>query len=191
MPIDACGKNLFDGGLAVSVPYNMRKIESEIEKEILKGESYQEITTFSLSSATDDLKVYFKSEDLKEGDDNMKNILDIYQERKKEAIEEKYARLIKEIKEEDPIQKIMEETNRLIQDTDPSKKFPKVIYYNYTDETKEDIDDMEKARKIEIKELENLIEEIEAYFTMTTDFSERKEILKNYGIVDKKGKLII
>ena len=126
-----------------------------------------------------------------EGDNNMKNILDVYKERKKQNINKKYDNLIQEIKDSDKIQEIMQDTNRLIQEIEPDRKFSKVVFNAYTSETEEDISDMEKARDIEIADLNNLIEEVEAYFTMTTDFSERKEILKNYSIIDKKGKLNI
>ena len=125
------------------------------------------------------------------GDDNMKDILDIYKERKIKAIHEKYNRIKKEIKEADAIQEIIKDTNRLIQDTNPSIKFPEVILNVYTDETNEDVSDMEKACDMELEELNNLVEEIEAYFRMTLNFEERKTILKNYDIIDKKGKLII
>ena len=124
-------------------------------------------------------------------EENKMNILDVYKERKKEAINKKYDNLIQEIKDSDKIQEIMQDTNRLIQEIDPDRKFSKVVFNAYTSETEEDISDMEKARDMEIAELNNLIEEVEAYFTMTTDFSERKEILKNYSIIDKKGKLNI
>ena len=123
--------------------------------------------------------------------ENKMDILDLYKERKTKSIHEKYNALIKEIKEADKIQEIIQETNRLIQDTDPSREFSKYVFNAYTTETEEDIADMEKACNIEINELNELIEEIQAYFTMTIDFSERKEILKNYNIIDKKGRLII
>ena len=119
------------------------------------------------------------------------DLLDLYKKRKKESVKKKYDNLIQEIKDSDAIQEIMKDTNRLIQDTDSDREFPKVVLNVYTKETEEDIADMETAYKMEIKELNDLIEEVETYFNMTEDFSERKEILKNYGIIDKKGKLNI
>lgn len=160
------------------IDYQLREI-SEVENSFWKATELY-------------LKTDFKTEFINiEGDDNMKNILDVYKERTEKAIQEKYNDLIKSIKESDEIQEIMQDTNRLIQETNPSRKFPEVVLNVYTDKTKEDIEKAERERNLEVKALYDLIEEIEAYFAMTSDFSERMQILRSHNIIDKRGKLII
>ena len=160
------------------IDYQLREI-SEVENSFWKATELY-------------LKTDFKTEFINiEGDDNMKNILDVYKERTEKAIQEKYNDLIKSIKESDEIQEIMQDTNRLIQETNPSRKFPELVLNVYTDKTKEDIEKAERERNLEVKALYDLIEEIEAYFAMTSDFSERMQILRSHNIIDKRGKLII
>jgi hypothetical protein len=155
-----------------------QKIEKiTFSKEIL-GETYINI---------DANKIQIKNKE----EIDMKNILDIYKERKIKLIENKYKKLKEEIEENDEIQKIMEETIRLIQDTDPNRKFPQVFYNSFTTETLEKEKEIDNEYKEEINALNYLIEEVEALFLLTSDYTERIKILKDYEILNKKGKLNI
>lgn len=130
--------------------------------------------------------IFYDSEE-----NNMKNILDIYKERKKDMLESYRKQEIDMVIAEDEIQKIIAEANRLIQETEPTSVFPVILSEIYTTETLEKEKQIDAEYKQKLTELDELIEEVEGYFAMTTDFTERKEILRNYDIIDKKGKLII
>lgn len=122
---------------------------------------------------------------------NMKNILEIYKERKRAKIDSEHTEMKKTLKEQDKISQIIAETNKLIQEIEPTRVFPVISSGLYTTETLEKEKEIDKEYKEELKKLDELIEEVEGYFAMTTDFTERKAILRNYEIIDKKGKLII
>lgn len=130
--------------------------------------------------------IFYDSEEI-----NMKNILEIYKERKRAKIDSKHTEMKKTLKEQDKISQIIAETNKLIQEIEPTRVFPVISSGIYTTETLEKEKEIDKEYKEELKKLDELIEEVEGYFAMTTDFTERKEILRNYDIIDKKGKLII
>lgn len=122
---------------------------------------------------------------------NMKNILEIYKERKRAKIDREHTEMKKTLKEQDKISQIIAETNKLIQEIEPTRVFPVISSGIYTTETLEKEKEIDKEYKKQLTELDELIEEVEGYFAMTTDFTERKAILRNYDIIDKKGKLII
>lgn len=122
---------------------------------------------------------------------NMKNILEIYKERKRAKIDTEHTEMKKTLKEQDKISQIIAETNKLIQEIEPTRVFPVISSGLYTTETLEKEKQIDEEYKQRLTELDELIEEVEGYFAMTTDFTERKAILRNYDIIDKKGKLII
>ena len=122
---------------------------------------------------------------------NMKDILEIYKKRKREKLEKEHKAIKESIREEDEISQILKNTNKLIQETDPTRVFPELLTDIYSTKTLEKEKEVDKEYKQQLTELDELIEEVEGYFAMTTDFTERKAILRNYDIIDKKGKLII
>lgn len=139
------------------------------------------------SDASDDDELHkIESEEI-----NMKNILEIYKERKRAKIDREHTEMKKTLKEQDKISQIIAETNKLIQEIEPTRVFPVISSGLYTTETLEKEKQIDEEFKQRLTELDELIEEVEGYFAMTTDFTERKAILRNYDIIDKKGKLII
>lgn len=119
-------------------------------------------------------------------------ILDLYEERKTKLIIDEYSKAEKEVKKEDEIQSIIlemtDQVNTIL------KNQNKKITYEFepnliTLETEIKIDKLKDKRHKEIEELRSTLEEIRALFELTDDYNERIKILKNYDILDKKGKL--
>lgn len=121
-------------------------------------------------------------------------ILDLYKERKRKAIEEEYKENVANIKKEDEIQKIIiEMTNQVntILENQGSKKIYEFQPSLVTLETELKIDELHNKKDEQIEELHSTLEEIQALFELTDDYEERIKILKNYKILNKDGKLNI
>ena len=119
-------------------------------------------------------------------------ILDLYEERKTKLIIDEYSKAEKEVKKEDEIQSIIlemtDQVNTIL------KNQNKKITYEFepnliTLETEIKIDKLKDKRHEEIENLRSTLDEIRALFELTDDYNERIKILKNYDILDKKGKL--
>lgn len=127
---------------------------------------------------------------VKEG--NEMQILDLYEERKTKLIIDEYSKAEKEVKKEDEIQSIIlemtDQVNTIL------KNQNKKITYGFepnliTLETEIKIDKLKDKRHEELGKLRSTLDEIRALFELTDDYNERIKILKNYDILDKKGKL--
>ncbi len=215
---DAIIKAKKDADLKITIPLDSFKyLDDNDMKEILEKLNYPEkrITGISVEKyrpeigdpiATEYLVKYVlmkrmieitpiainepnKIKDNKEEVKMKDNIINIYKKRKIEKINEEYSSLIQKVKETDEIQSIMNDTNRLIQDTNPNRKFPKIELNCYTDETIEKLENLNTHKREKIYNLNCLIEEVEALFDLTTCYEEQMQLLKNYNIIDKKGKL--
>lgn len=119
-------------------------------------------------------------------------ILDLYEKRKTKLIIDEYSKAEKEVKKEDEIQSIIlemtDQVNTIL------KNQNKKITYEFepnliTLETEIKIDKLKDKRHEEIENLHSTLDEIRALFELTDDYNERIKILKNYDILDKKGKL--
>ena len=126
----------------------------------------------------------------KEG--NKMQILDLYEERKVKALEKEILEAKSKIKEQDEIQSIILEmtnqVNTILENQGRKIKYefePNLI----TTETEVKLDELDKKYHEEIKNLRSTLDEIRALFELTADYNERIKILKNYDILDKKGKL--
>lgn len=125
-------------------------------------------------------------------EENEMKILDLYEERKTKLIIDEYSKAEKEAKKEDEIQSIIlemtDQVNTIL------KNQNKKITYEFepnliTLETEIKIDKLKDKRHEELEELRSTLDEIRALFELTDDYNERIKILKNYDILDKKGKL--
>lgn len=119
-------------------------------------------------------------------------ILDLYEERKVKALEKEILEAKSKVKEQDEIQRIiLEMTNQV--NTILENQGRKTIYEFepnlITLETEAKLDELEKEHHKQIEELRSTLDEIRALFELTDDYNERIKILKNYDILDKKGKL--
>lgn len=125
-------------------------------------------------------------------EENIMDILDLYEERKLKSIREEYSESEKNVKENDEIQKIIIEmtnqVNTILENQGTEARYTHLPSL-YTPETVEKLDELGKKRCETIEKLRSTLEEIRALFEMTDDYHERIKILKDYNILDKKGKL--
>jgi hypothetical protein len=129
---------------------------------------------------------------VKNEEDNMK-ILDIYKERKEDAILEDYEKKEEAVLAEDEMQKIINEmtdqVNALLESENRTDFFYVESEGFTLTKTNEKLDKLNEEKEDEILQLNKTIEEIEAMFELTEDYEERMKILKKYGIIDKDGKM--
>ena len=125
-------------------------------------------------------------------EENKMDILDLYEKRKVKALEKEILEAKSKVKEQDEIQKIIiEMTNQVntILENQGSTAIYEFKPSLVTAKTQEKLDMLEKGKDKEIEELRSTLDEIRALFELTDDYEERIKILKNYDILDKKGKL--
>lgn len=136
---------------------------------------------------------FFKT--MVKGEFNNMKILELYKERKEEAILEDYEKKEEAILAEDEMQKIINEmTNQVnaLLESENRTDFFYVESEGFTlTETNEKLDKLNEEKEDEILQLNKTIEEIEALFELTEDYEERMKILKKYDIINKDGKLNI
>lgn len=144
--------------------------------------------------------------DIKGGERNMNNkIVDLYYERKKEEIRNKYTELVDEKYEQ---LNVVKEYNELVNtfvtslaemanryNTEENKMLLKTGYicdytYELNPNLKEDLKEVYvKDFNKEMKDLELLIEEVRAQLSLSDDKDYQIDILTRYDIINKKGKL--
>lgn len=148
----------------------------------------------------------------KGNEENMENneILNLYYRRKRDAIQKEYDEKIREEYENLEVVKeyndtIKEFETRLAEmadryNTEETKYLVKTGYctgtykYELSNEVRDmlDSDEIFKERDEKLIELEKLVEEIKAQLSLSNDKDYQIEILKTYGVLDKKtGKLAI
>lgn len=122
------------------------------------------------------------------------DILEIYKERKIKTLEKEFSEAKKVAIEEDEIQKIIiEMTNQVntILENEGSDTRYESHPNLYTSKTEAKLNELNDKYHEQIEELRSTLDEIRALFELTDDYNERIKILKNYDILDKKGKLNI
>lgn len=134
------------------------------------------------------------NKNIKEENKTMK-ILEIYKERKEQAIYDNYEKKEEAILAEDEMQKIINEmtdqVNALLESENRTDFFY-VESEGYTlAETNEKLDKLNEEKEDEILQLNKTIDEIKALFELTEDYEERMKILKKYDIIGKDGKVSI
>lgn len=186
------------------VKYKLQRIEQELDpiygkiKEQLKiiytVESVRwsnEELRYAFCHSTEFKKTKIKIDKINKEENEMQ-ILDLYEERKVKALEKEILEAKSKVKEQDEIQSIiLEMTNQV--NTILENQGRKTIYEFepnlITLETEAKLDELEKEHHKQIEELRSTLREIRALFELTDDYNERIKILKNYDILDKKGKL--
>lgn len=120
------------------------------------------------------------------------NILEIYKERKIKTLEKEFSEAKKVAIEEDEIQKIIIEmtnqVNTILENEDSDTRYESHPNL-YTSKTEAKLNKLNDKYHEQIEELRSTLDEIRALFELTNDYNERIKILKNYDILDKKGKL--
>lgn len=120
------------------------------------------------------------------------NILEIYKERKIKTLEKEFSEAKKAAIEEDEIQKIIIEmtnqVNTILENEDSDTRYESHPNL-YTSKTEAKLNELNDKYHEQIEELRSTLDEIRALFELTDDYNERIKILKNYDILDKKGKL--
>lgn len=120
------------------------------------------------------------------------NILEIYKERKIKTLEKEFSEAKKVAIEEDEIQKIIIEmtnqVNTILENEDSDTRYESHPNL-YTSKTEAKLNKLNDKYHEQIEELRSTLDEIRALFELTDDYNERIKILKNYDILDKKGKL--
>lgn len=158
------------------------------------------------ADSVDAMRYYTGIWNEEERNDNM-NIVDLYKMRKKEQINDKYEELVdKEYNELDVVKEYKELINTFNinmkqladkynnNDTQPlvATAYRNDYSYELSMYLREEIRSKYKdSNEKELKELERLIEEVKAMLYLSDDKDYQLEVLKNYDIIDKKGKLNI
>lgn len=186
------------------VKYKLQRIEQELDP--IYGKIEEQLNTiytvesvrwsneelrYPFCYSTEFKKTKIKIDKINKEEKEMK-ILDLYEERKRKAIEEEYKENVANIKKEDEIQKIIIEmtnqVNTILENQGQKLEYefqPNLI----TLETELKIDELNDKKYQATKELRSTLDEIRALFELTDDYNERIKILKNYKILNKDGKL--
>lgn len=161
----------------------------------LTGESYQQntiLTDHTVTNAAFDIWNQLNNLGNKKEDKNMK-ILDIYKERQREFIQERFDVTKEDLIMQDPFTKLYEKFQ-----TDMKKLYKKEnneeLKYNFilgenflTKETKDAIEKADEQKVFELENLDELLVEVKAMLDMTNDYDKKIEILKKYKILNEEG----
>ena len=126
-------------------------------------------------------------------ENNMFKILEIYKEKKTREIEQKYDKQLEDLEFNDPVTVYLHQAENTIKEILKTEEDVSLVITSnlvqFTPETlekrKEIIDTIYKEKK----ELNNVIEEIEALLEFAPNYEESTKILLAYDIIDKKGKI--
>lgn len=126
-------------------------------------------------------------------ENNMFKILEIYKEKKTREIEQKYDKQLEDLEFNDPVTVYLHQAENTIKEILKTEEDVSIVITSnlveFTPET------LEKRKEIidtiyrEKKELNNVIEEIEALLEFSPNYEESTKILLAYDIIDKKGKI--
>lgn len=179
---------------------------------IIEKEGIVITTTMTITKNTDtiycddNLDATRYTYNIRGGERNMDNkIVDLYYERKREEIRNKYTGLVDEKYEQlNVVKEYKELVNTFVAslaemadryNTEETKMLLKTGYMGeYTYDLNPELrDNLREAYKEEfnkeMKELELLVEEVRAVLSISNTDEYRIGVLKEYGIIDKKGKL--
>lgn len=179
----------------------------EIQKYLdnnIKGDLYPRIimhkTGLDIREPSDDIWVsaptICKSEIKEKENDEMK-ILDLYKEKQVKLIEQKYDKQIEELEKNDELQVYLEQVTDTVKEILNLKKeddlrigvaTPYIQFTQVTIDRKEEIVKLIKEEKLALKEK---IEEIEALLELAPNYEEKMQILRDYGIIDKKKNIVL
>lgn len=188
-------KNLFDFDNYVDSSVYSSENYMKIGDISLTGESYQQNTTLTdhtVTNAAFDIWNQLNNLGNKKEDKDMK-VLDIYEEREREFIQESFDVTKKDLIIQDPFTKLYEKFQ-----TDMKKLYKKEnneeLKYNFilgenflTKETKDAILKADEQKVFELENLDELLVEVKAMLDMTNDYDKKIEILKKYQILNEEG----
>lgn len=129
----------------------------------------------------------------KEGKDMLK-ILEIYKEKKTREIEHKYDEQLLELECNDPVNTLVKETEEKLKEMLNSDNVLLVLNSDTMEFTQETIEKRKKIIDIihqEKKELNDVIKEIESLLELAPNYEEKLQILRDYGIIDKKKNIVL
>lgn len=135
---------------------------------------------------------YYKIENKEEN--NMLKILEIYKEKKTKEIEQKYDAQLEDLEFNDPAQILINETEEKLKEILETDRVILSINsdtISVTSETIEKRNAIIDIIKKEKEELNNVIKEIEALLELAPNYEEKLQILRDYGIIDKKKNIIL
>lgn len=127
-------------------------------------------------------------------ENNMFKILEIYEEKKTKAIEFKYDKQLEELKANDPISVYLKQTEEAIKEMLNSDNVKLIINSDVVEFTKETIDkknEIINTIRTEKAKIKAQIEEITALLELAPNYEEKLQILRDYGIIDKKKNIIL
>lgn len=125
---------------------------------------------------------------------DMLKILEIYGNKQMKAIEQKYDKQLKDIEENDPISVYLKQTEEAIKEMLNSDNVSLVLNSDTMEFTQETVD---KKREIidtirtEKAKINAQIEEITALLELAPNYEEKLQILRDYGIIDKKKNIVL
>lgn len=119
---------------------------------------------------------------------NMK-LLDIYFERKREALAKEFETKKRKLFNSDPLVKAL---NKLQQETKIGKQERfQIPYVLNTEEIDKKFDKLDKERNFKSDKLNTLKDEIEAQLEVCETYEQKQAILKAYKVIDESGKLTV
>lgn len=125
---------------------------------------------------------------------DMLKILEIYEEKKTREIENKYDEQLLELECNDPVNTLVKETEEKLKEMLNSDNVLLVLNSDTMEFTQETIEKRKKIIDIihqEKKELNDVIKEIESLLELAPNYEEKLQILRDYGIIDKKKNIVL
>lgn len=125
---------------------------------------------------------------------DMLKILEIYKEKKTREIENKYDEQLLELECNDPVNTLVTETEEKLKEMLNSDNVLLVLNSDTMEFTQETIEKRKKIIDIihqEKKELNDVIKEIESLLELAPNYEEKLQILRDYGIIDKKKNIVL
>lgn len=125
---------------------------------------------------------------------DMLKILEIYKEKKTREIENKYDEQLLELECNDPVNTLVKETEEKLKEMLNSDNVLLVLNSDTMEFTQETIEKRKKIIDIihqEKKELNDVIKEIESLLELAPNYEEKLQILRDYGIIDKKKNIVL
>lgn len=174
-------------------------IEKVIIKRECKDSSHYQIYYNSMDRSIyvepyyEDYKLKKYETENKEGN-NMLKILEIYKDKKEKEIEIKYNKQLEDLENNDPVTLLIKETEEAIKEMLNSENVRLVINSNVLEFTQETLDKRKKiinTIKTEKAKIKAQIEEITALLELAPNYEEKMQILRDYGIIDKKKNIIL
>ena len=178
-----------------TVTINANAINSSLINSINSGYAKKlndDLSNLATSLCSVTTTMHNDSKNIKE-EKIMNKVLEIYKNKERHRISEKYELMGKEIIAKDTLQSIIKELQEQIKSIAGEKADAYCFEYRglYEDETKEALKTMEKQKDDELNSLYKKIEEIEALLELAPNYEEKMKILRDYDIIDKKKNIIL